>query len=491
MTEPEPLGANNNTEYELVRSHTSRGKEMVGKKGEMTKGTSLQGSAVTLSDWNEVRIKGGRHDTELEVDARLPTEEGLFRMYLFRDLAGLEHIALVHGDIKGKERVLTRVHSECMTGDLFGSLRCDCGPQLRYSMRLIVDAGMGLVIYLRQEGRGIGLAKKLRAYNLQDEGLDTVDANIHLGHKPEERDYTVAKEILEELGVSSIDLVTNNPDKAKKLSDLDVLVEAIVPIEPKVNPENLDYLRTKALRMKHELDLERIHHYRPEIEETVRYLMKKRSENGSRVTVLHLQGLDGSFPGMNWKDMLGADEPLKNLIEAIRDRHDTVIVDARMLEFPGFVLPRDETRMIIYDPKLWLPLDHPVLSSKDLGVITVNGAQKEKMSKLKELGAKIIEMEASCSGMEAGSLLMDLLGESKGTILLEGPNRLSSLAFTRSGADLIITAVLPFVSGSRDRDCVEFESVTDNNLVEETRVRNMGEAVLHMGVVGGSRYPKG
>jgi len=153
-----------------------------------------------------------------EVAARLPTKEGIFRIHVFRDPAGREHLALVKGDVRDRENVLTRVHSECMTGDLFGSLRCDCGPQLHHAMRMIDEEREGILIYLRQEGRGIGLAQKLKAYNLQDMGYDTVDANLVLGHRAEERDYTIARDIIETLGTLSIRLLSNNPDKVKKLT---------------------------------------------------------------------------------------------------------------------------------------------------------------------------------------------------------------------------------------------------------------------------------
>ena len=188
--------------------------------------------------------------------ARIPTEHGEFQLCYYRStLDDKEHLALVCGEVAGRSEVLVRIHSECFTGDVLGSLRCDCGPQLHRAMQLVAAEGSGVVIYLRQEGRGIGLLDKLRAYNLQDEGYDTVDANLMLGHQADGRDYTIAALMLQDLGVESVRLLTNNPDKIEKLEALGVVVSARVPLPAVLNPENVVYLRTKAERMRHLLDL--------------------------------------------------------------------------------------------------------------------------------------------------------------------------------------------------------------------------------------------
>jgi GTP cyclohydrolase II len=167
-----------------------------------------------------------------------------------------EHLAVVIGDVQDQSDVLVRVHSECFTGDVLGSRRCDCGEQLQRSLQMIAGAGAGVVVYLRQEGRGIGLLDKLRAYNLQDQGYDTVDANLALGHQADEREYSVAAHILDDLGVRSIRLLTNNPVKIQRLRELGVPVSERVPLQSTVNAENAQYLFTKALRMNHLLDME-------------------------------------------------------------------------------------------------------------------------------------------------------------------------------------------------------------------------------------------
>ncbi|MCA9982548.1 MAG: GTP cyclohydrolase II, partial [Anaerolineales bacterium] len=174
-----------------------------------------------------------------------------------------EHLAVVMGDVSSavtaenhaEDGVLVRVHSECFTGDVLGSRRCDCGEQLARAMALIATEGRGVIVYLRQEGRGIGLENKLRAYNLQDQGYDTVDANLMLGHQADEREYWAAAGILEDLGVTHVRLLTNNPAKIEHLRVLGVDVRARVPIEPTVHADNAGYLETKVARMRHMLGM--------------------------------------------------------------------------------------------------------------------------------------------------------------------------------------------------------------------------------------------
>ncbi len=188
--------------------------------------------------------------------ARIPTEHGEYRLCLYKNNQDeKDHLALVYGDVHGKHNVLVRVHSECFTGDVLGSRRCDCGEQLQQAMQLISEAGAGIIVYLRQEGRGIGLLDKLRAYNLQDLGYDTVEANLALGHGADERDYSIAALILNDLGVSSVRLLTNNPEKIACLKESGFSVTERIALEGAVNDDNAYYLFTKARRMNHLLDL--------------------------------------------------------------------------------------------------------------------------------------------------------------------------------------------------------------------------------------------
>lgn len=186
------------------------------------------------------------------LQTRLPTQNGDFMLHYYRtDQDDKEHLALVKGNVSGQENVPVRVHSECLTGDVFGSRRCDCGEQLNRAMQFIEHSGCGVVLYLRQEGRGIGLFHKLQAYNLQDNGLDTVDANLALGHLADERVYDVAAVIINTLNIRSIALLTNNPAKIEALNDLGIKVVSRLPLEIEANQDNIDYLKTKAIKMAH------------------------------------------------------------------------------------------------------------------------------------------------------------------------------------------------------------------------------------------------
>jgi GTP cyclohydrolase II len=188
------------------------------------------------------------------VQTPLPTEYGDFILHYYSNtIDDKEHIALVKGNVENMENVPVRIHSECFTGDVLGSRRCDCGEQLAMAMQFIDEAGFGILIYLRQEGRGIGLLKKLQAYNLQDQGMDTVDANLHLGHLADEREYSIAALMLENLNVGSIKLMTNNPKKIDELKKLGINVKGRIPIEAAAHDGNVSYLKTKAKKMAHML----------------------------------------------------------------------------------------------------------------------------------------------------------------------------------------------------------------------------------------------
>ncbi|MCH5346351.1 MAG: bifunctional 3,4-dihydroxy-2-butanone-4-phosphate synthase/GTP cyclohydrolase II [Muribaculaceae bacterium] len=208
---------------------------------------------ISIRDLISYRIE---HESLVEegVKVDMPTAYGHFSLIPFRQNDnGLEHIALVKGEINPGDPVLVRVHSSCATGDIFASKRCDCGDQLHKAMQMIEKEGRGVIVYLNQEGRGIGLMEKIRAYKLQEEGLDTVDANLHLGHKADERDYGVGAQILRRLGVTKMRLMTNNPIKRIGLEGYGLKVVENVPIEVEPNRYNLRYMHTKKERMGHDL----------------------------------------------------------------------------------------------------------------------------------------------------------------------------------------------------------------------------------------------
>ncbi len=194
---------------------------------------------------------------QLQTCARVPTQYGDFLLCLYtNNQDDKEHLALVRGEVEGEQDVLIRMHSECFTGDVLGSQRCDCGEQLDFAMRSIAKEERGAILYLRQEGRGIGLLDKLRAYNLQDEGFDTVDANILLGHPPDSRDYRIAAAIIRELGIKSAHLLTNNPEKVDGLRSEGIVITARTALPAMVTEENLSYLETKQQRMNHLISLD-------------------------------------------------------------------------------------------------------------------------------------------------------------------------------------------------------------------------------------------
>lgn len=188
----------------------------------------------------------------LAAESNLPTEFGDFKIFVFKNyLDHKEHLAIVKGDVSGFENVLVRVHSECLTGDVFGSKRCDCGEQLHHALRTIEKEGRGVVVYMRQEGRGIGLTNKIKAYALQEKGLDTVEANVELGFPPDMREYSLAAQIIRFLGIKSVSLITNNPIKKTSLEHWGITVNKRVPVIVKANNINAGYLQTKKEKMGH------------------------------------------------------------------------------------------------------------------------------------------------------------------------------------------------------------------------------------------------
>lgn len=236
--------------------------EIMNEDGTMARMPDLQKRAkewgmkiISIKDIIAYRLK---KESSIEVgdEVELPTQYGSFRLIPFRQANGLEHMALIKGSWKDDEPILVRVHSSCATGDILGSKRCDCGEQLHKAMEMIEKEGKGVIIYMQQEGRGIGLMNKIAAYKLQDEGLDTVEANLHLGFRPDERDYGCGAQMLRHLGVHKMRLITNNPTKRVGLEAYGLEITENVPIEIAPNKFDYRYLKTKRDRMGHDLHLD-------------------------------------------------------------------------------------------------------------------------------------------------------------------------------------------------------------------------------------------
>jgi 3,4-dihydroxy 2-butanone 4-phosphate synthase/GTP cyclohydrolase II len=232
--------------------------EIMADDGTMMRKTELENFAdennLVMISIAQIREYRKVYDTIVECAsiAKMPTKYGEFMAHCYvNTITGEHHVALVKGDIGDGRNVLCRVHSECLTGDVFGSMRCDCGQQLETALKMIEKEGRGILLYMRQEGRGIGLVNKLKAYKLQEEGMDTLEANIALGFPGDMREYYVGAQILREIGVKSLNLLTNNPDKVYQLKDYGISIGKRVPIEIEANVYDLFYLQTKRARMGH------------------------------------------------------------------------------------------------------------------------------------------------------------------------------------------------------------------------------------------------
>ena len=336
------------------------------------------------------------------VAARIPTDVGEFQLYLFENSRDdKEHLALVYGEVRGREQVLVRVHSECFTGDVLGSRRCDCGEQLQNAMSRIAEAECGIILYLRQEGRGIGLGEKLKAYNLQDEGYDTVEANLLLGHGEDERDYGVAADMLRDLGAHSIQLITNNPAKIEELELLGIEITGRVPsVAELLTADNAAYLQTKITKMRHLLDLKTI---QPLVRPTtptpmgfVRQAIQQRPEKRPSVTLSYAQTLDGAITQQQGRPTIISGRASLTLTHDLRAAHQGILVGINTVlsDDPRLTVrlaEGDDPTPIVLDSGLRLPLDAKLIQpGRAVLVLTSEEAPAEKAAQLRALGVTVI-----------------------------------------------------------------------------------------------------
>jgi len=416
--------------------------------------------------------------------AHIPTPEGVFQMCLYvNGQDNKEHLALIAGDVAQQEDVLVRVHSECFTGDVFGSLRCDCGVQLEESMEMIAREGAGILIYLRQEGRGIGLANKLRAYNLQEQGYDTVDANLLLGYGADERDYTTAALILKHLGVHSVRLLTNNPLKIESLELSGIKVTERIPLPSHVTAENAAYLLTKVQRMRHLLNLEiapaaltngengskrkeanhsRSNGHTPANDGLERLLKKIAGHQPQQarpfVTLSYAQSMDGCIAARPGEQLALSSQESLILTHKLRAAHDAILIGIGTVlsDNPHLTVRLVEGKYpqpVIADSSLRLPLDVNLLRNHPLPPLIFTGehADRERQKILEDAGARVIHIPSDARGRVSLPAMLERLSElGIKSLMVEGGARIITSFLCEQLVNHIVLTVAPvFIGGMR------------------------------------------
>jgi 3,4-dihydroxy 2-butanone 4-phosphate synthase/GTP cyclohydrolase II len=404
--------------------------------------------------------------TASRADASLPTRWGEFRISVFR-FDSTEVVALARGEIDGAESVLVRLHSECLTGDVLGSLRCDCGDQLRSALAMIGSAERGVLLYLDHEGRGIGLFDKIRAYGLQDGGLDTVDANVELGLPVDARDYSAAASVLHELGVRSVRLITNNPAKIIGLEAQGVDVIERVPLETLPNEVNARYLRAKASRMGHLLE---------SAPDPLHIDPNTIPADRPFVTVHYAQTIDGRIASRTGDARWVSGDRALRIAHELRAAHEAVLVGIGtvLADDPRLtvrLVPGDSPTRVIVDSRLRIPLDANLLKTSEARTIvaTTTGASDERAAAIRARGAEVLRVKSDADGRAD---LRDLLGRLRTagvrSLLIEGGRGIITSALRDRLVDRLTVCIAPKVIGEgiaavgdlhidRLRDAVTFE----------------------------------
>lgn len=368
--------------------------------------------------------------------ARLPTRLGDFEILAYRDSAdGTEPLCLVHGDINGSRAPLVRVHSECWTGDVLGSLRCDCGEQLGRALRAITAEGAGVLLYLRQEGRGIGLPNKLRAYALQDSGLDTVDANAALGLPVDAREYGAAAAILGELGLKRVRLMTNNPDKLAAMETTGIEVVARVPLAGVANPVNEDYLATKRLRLGH---------------------LTEASPPRPLVTVHYAQTLDGRLATRTGDSQWISGEPSLVYAHGLRASHAAIMVGVGTVladdpQLTARLVDGPSPLRVVVDSTLRTPLSARLIMDRAVPTILAateraDGARRRAAT---SAGVEVLIFPQTSDGrVELGALLDELGSRGLESVLVEGGAGLITSMLREQRVRRLVVSIAPLVLGA-------------------------------------------
>ena len=408
------------------------------------------------------------HTAQKLTEARIPTEFGEFVVHLYRDGSKQDHVAFVLGNIAERENVLTRVHSECFTGEILGSLRCDCAAQLYLALQRIAQEGCGVLIYLRQEGRGIGLLDKLRAYNLQDLGHDTVDANLLLGRDSDERTYDLAALMLRDLGIRSVRLLTNNPSKVEGLRQLGATVNAREPLIAPAHAESAGYLHTKVLRMRHEIDLingaagSAIQNGHSAVHSDPIAAIAARSVGFSDrhgrpfITLSYAQSLDGCLSSSPGKPLALSGAGTLALTHRLRAAHDGVLVGiGTVLSDNPQLTVRYATgrnpQPIVLDSRLRTPLDCNLLRDPQRRLCVAASAKYPvgRRRKLEGAGATVLDASALGDGrVDLADLMPRLVERGIRSVMVEGGVKvIRSLMAARLVDYLVVTVVPRFIGG--------------------------------------------
>lgn len=404
------------------------------------------------------------------VTARIPTTEGTFQLSHYVDARdGKEHLALVMGEIQAQSKVLVRVHSECFTGDVLGSQRCDCGEQLHQAMRVIAQEEQGVILYLRQEGRGIGLEQKLKAYNLQDQGYDTVDANLMLGHQADEREYSAAAAILADLGVASIRLMTNNPAKIDHLEQLGIKIEERLPLASTVTQDNAAYLATKIQRMRHLLTLplytnghSHTHDQQKAAVEdqlaTLQFLAHDHHAQKGQpyVTLTYAQTLDGTIGAAHGGQLHISGPESLVVTHQLRAHHDAILIGIGTLlsdnpQLTVRLVEGPNPQPIIVDSHLRTPLNARIWGHPKSPWIATLDTESPAARALVERGARLIQLPANREGQVDLAALFAYLGNVgiRSVMVEGGATIIASLIRHQLAHQAIVTIVPRYQAGIR------------------------------------------